>query len=73
MANDEHFSEEPCRNRAYNMIMQHYLQRCYKEYQTIALQHKFGFLTHLTKINLQAYLKSFSLHRECLLLIHEKL
>lgn len=67
------FSWRVLQHRAYNMIMQHHLLRCYHEKEVIELEYKFASVTNLTKnSHLQTYLNNFSLYRETLLLIHEK-
>lgn len=51
MANGEHLAEESCKHRAYTMIKQHYLLRCFIYIKiVIELQYKFASLTHVTKI-----------------------
>lgn len=52
MTADENLAEKPCRNRAYNMIMQQYLLRYYKGKKVTELLCKFTSVTQLTEITL---------------------
>lgn len=76
MITEEHLAERPCRKKAYDMIMQLCLLRFCKGKRK---DHRIIVQVYLCNSfdKNHAYLmgvsKDFSLHRESLLLIHEKL